>query len=80
MFVNDLVGFTQAGPDLIDLMRVSSESRPRIRFHVKVPAAGGTLLAGLEISVVLSLIGAAAGEFVAAERGMEILLQMRRKT
>jgi len=67
MFVNALVGFKQADPDLIDLMRVSSEYRPRIRFHGKLPAAGGTLLARLEISVILSLLGAVVGEFVAKD-------------
>ena len=76
--MNALVDFKQADPDLIDLMRVRSESRPRILFHVKLPASGGILFAGLEISIVLSLIGAAVGEFAAAERGMGILLRMQR--
>ena len=80
MFVNALLGFKQADPDLIDLMRVNSKSRLRILFYIKLPAAGGTLFAGLEISIVLRLIGAVVGEFVAAERGMGILLQMQRQT
>jgi NitT/TauT family transport system permease protein len=75
VFVNALVGFKQTDPDLIDVMRVSSASRLRIFFHVKLPTAAGTLFAGLEISIVLSLIGAVVGEFVAAERGMGTLLQ-----
>jgi NitT/TauT family transport system permease protein len=80
VFVNTLVGFKQADPDLIDLVWVISGCRPRIRFHAKLPAAGGTLLVGLEISVVLGPVGAVVGEFVAAERGMGILLQMQRQT
>jgi NitT/TauT family transport system permease protein len=51
-------------------MRVSSESRPRILFHIKLSAAGGILFAALEISIVLSLIGAVVGEFLAADREM----------
>jgi len=72
MFVSTPVGFKQAAPHLINLIRVSSESRRRIRFHIKLPAAGGTLLAGVEISVALSLIRALVGKFVAAEWGTGI--------
>jgi NitT/TauT family transport system permease protein len=75
VFINTMVGFRQADPELIDVMRVCSASRVRILFHVKLPAAAGTIFAGLQISMILSLIGAVVGEFVAAEKGLGTLLQ-----
>jgi len=76
IFVNTMVGIRQADPDLIDVMRVCSASRMRILFHVKLPSAGGTIFAGLQISVVLGLIGAIVAEFVAARKGLGTVLQM----
>jgi NitT/TauT family transport system permease protein len=43
---------------------------------VKVKSALGHIFAGLQIAVVLSLIGAVVGEFVASSRGLGYLIQM----
>lgn len=75
VFVNTMVGIRQADPELIDVMRVCSASRMRILFHVKLPSAAGTIFAGLQISVVLGLIGAIVAEFVAARKGLGTVLQ-----
>lgn len=75
VFVNTIVGVRQTDPNLIDLLRVFSASRLHVFFHVKLPAAAGHIFAGLEISVVLSLIGAVVSEFVGSQRGLGNLIQ-----
>ena len=75
LFINTIVGIRQTDPNLIDLLRVFSASRLHVFVHVKLPAAAGHIFAGLEISVVLSLIGAVVSEFVASQRGLGNLIQ-----
>jgi len=75
VFVNTIVGIRQTDPNLIDMLRVCSASRLHVFFHVKLPAAAGHIFAGLEISVVLSLIGAVVSEFVGSQRGLGNLIQ-----
>jgi NitT/TauT family transport system permease protein len=75
VFVNSVAGFRSANPDMIDLLRVFSASRWHIFMNVKVPAALGTIFAGLQIAVVLALIGAVVGEFVTSRRGLGFLIQ-----
>jgi NitT/TauT family transport system permease protein len=75
LFINTVVGIRQTDPNLIDLLRVCSASRLHTFAHVKLPAAAGHIFAGLEISVVLSLIGAVVSEFVASQRGLGNLIQ-----
>ena len=41
-----------------------------IFFHIKVPSAGSSIFAGLQIAVVLGLIGAVVAEFIAAKMGL----------
>jgi NitT/TauT family transport system permease protein len=75
LFINTVVGIRQTDPNLIDLLRVCSATRLHTFLHVKLPAAAGHIFAGLEISVVLSLIGAVVSEFVASQRGLGNLIQ-----
>ena len=75
VFVNTIVGIRQTDPNLVDLLRVFSASRLHIFFHVKLPAAAGHIFAGLEISIVLSLIGAVVSEFVGSQYGLGNLIQ-----
>ena len=53
-----------------------SFSRPGwwVFLHIKLPAAASAIFDGLEIGIVLALIGAVVGEFVAAERGIGYLI------
>ncbi len=75
VFINTITGIRQADPALVDVLRACSASRARIFFHVKVPAAGSTIFAGLQIAVVLGLIGAVVAEFVASRKGLGTMLQ-----
>ena len=75
VFINTFVGIRQADPDLIDVLRVFSASRSLIFFHVKLPAASGSIFAGLQIAVVLGLIGAVVAEFIASQYGLGTVIQ-----
>lgn len=75
VFVNSVAGFRSANPDVIDLLRVFNASRLHVFFNAKVPAAATSIFAGLQIAVVLALIGAVVGEFVTAKQGLGFLIQ-----
>lgn len=75
MFINTVVGIRQANPAMLDLMKAFSASRSHVFFHVKLPAASGHIFAGLQISVVLSLIGAVVSEFISSTKGLGYLIQ-----
>ncbi len=70
VFVNTLVGLRQANNDQIDLMRVYSASRMHILLNVKLPSALGIIFAGLQIAIVLGLIGAIVAEFISSREGL----------
>lgn len=75
VFVNALVGFRAADPNLIDLMRAAGASRLSRFLEVKVPAAAPGVFAGLEVAVSFALIGCVVMEFIGATRGMGFLIQ-----
>ena len=75
MFINTVVGIRQTSAPMLDLMKVFSASRLHVFFNVKLPAAAGHIFAGLQISVVLSLIGAVVAEFVSSTQGLGYLIQ-----
>lgn len=69
-FVNTLIGLKSCNPNLIDLYRAFGARRLQILFSVKVPSATSAIFAGLEISVVLALLGAVMSELVASSSGL----------
>lgn len=75
MFVNTLAGIRQADPEMLNMLRAYKASRAFRLFHVKLPAASGHIFAGLQISVVLALIGAVVAEFVSSTMGLGFLIQ-----
>lgn len=70
LFINTAVGIKQADAQLIDMMRAFGASRAMIFRRVKLPGAAGHIFAGLQIAVVLALIGAVVAEFVASTHGL----------
>ena len=52
-----------------------SAARLYVFFNVKLPSAAGHIFAGLQISVVLGLIGAVVSEFVSSTQGLGYLIQ-----
>lgn len=75
VFINAFYGFRSAHPDLLRLYRVFGASRTHVLRKVKLPAAAGSIFAGLQIAVVLALIGAIVGEFVSSKEGLGYLIQ-----
>ncbi|HEY0218959.1 MAG TPA: ABC transporter permease [Afipia sp.] len=75
VFVNTLAGIRSADPTLINMMKAFSASSWMIFQRVKLFAAAGHIFAGLQISVVMSLIGAVVAEFVASTKGIGWLIQ-----
>lgn len=75
MFINTIAGLRAANPDLIDLYRACSSPRWLIFLDVKLPGAANSMFAGLQIAIVMALLGAVVGEFVAARSGLGYLIQ-----
>jgi NitT/TauT family transport system permease protein len=75
LFVNTVVGIRQTNPALVNMMKAFSAPSWYIFVRVKLFAAAGHIFAGLQISIVLSLIGAVVAEFVASSEGLGWLIQ-----
>jgi len=74
VLVNTIVGLRRADPDILEMCRSFSLSRPYAFVHVKIPSAASSIFAGLQIGIVLALIGAVVGEFIASERGVGYMI------
>ena len=74
MFINTAVGLKQTNPALLDLMSAFSASRWHVLTRIKIPSAAGHIFAGLQIAVVLGLIGAVVAEFVSSTKGLGYLI------
>ncbi|MET0219367.1 MAG: ABC transporter permease, partial [Tardiphaga sp.] len=74
LLVNTISGIRRTDPELIAMARSFSRPTWWVFLHIKLPAAASAIFAGLEIGVVLALIGAVVGEFVASERGVGYLI------
>ncbi|HEX7156331.1 MAG TPA: ABC transporter permease [Burkholderiaceae bacterium] len=74
LMVNTIAGLRSADPDRVDLMRSLDASEVQIFRMLRVPSAMPFVMAGLEIAMVLSLIGAIVAEFVGAQRGLGMLI------
>jgi len=75
MFVNVVAGLRSARPELIDLYTAFSAGRWQVFLDVKLPSALPSIFGGLQISLVLALLGAVVGEFVASQTGLGSLIQ-----
>lgn len=75
MFVNVVAGLHSTRGELIDLYTAFSAPRWQVFLDVKLPSALPAIFAGLQISLVLALLGAVVGEFVASQQGLGSLIQ-----
>ena len=74
VLANTIVGLRAAPADQIDLL-VAYTATPWQRLRlVRWPAALPYVFAGLDIAIVLSVIGAIVGEFVGAQAGLGYLI------
>lgn len=72
--VNTATGLISADQQLVDLVTGLNGSRWKMLVKVRLPNALPYLFTGMRISVVLSVIGAVVGEFVASTRGLGYLI------
>lgn len=70
MLVNSVSGLKSASADRIELLRSLGGSRWQVFRRVKFPSALPFIFAGLDISIVFSVVGAVVGEFVGAKAGL----------
>lgn len=77
MLVNTIVGLKSAPAEKIELMRSLSASRTKIFWYIQLPEALPFIFAGLNIGIVMSVLGAIVGEFIGSKAGLGyLLLQM----
>ena len=76
LFVNTVAGLQAADARLLDLYRAASASRWRVLADVQIPGCVPSLLAGLQVAVVLSFIGCVVSEFVASRAGLGYLIKV----
>ena len=75
LLVNTIVGLRSADEDHVNLMRSLAASEPQIFWLLRLPTALPFIMAGLEVAMVFSLIGAIVAEFVGAESGLGMLIE-----
>jgi len=74
VLVNTISGLKSVDQDLIDLFRVNGASPWQLRRKLLVPAALPSIFTGLEIAVVMAMLGAIVAEFVGAQNGLGVLI------
>ncbi len=75
LLVNTILGLRSADEDRVDLMRSLAATETQIFWMLRLPTALPFIMAGLEVAMVFSLIGAIVAEFVGAESGLGMLIE-----
>ena len=75
LLVNTNVGLRSVDEDRVSLMRSLAATEGQIFWMLRVPSALPFIMAGLEVAMILSLIGAIVAEFVGSEAGLGTLIQ-----
>jgi len=75
LMVNTIAGLRGVDEDRVNLMRSLSASRWQIFHMLQLPNAMPYIFAGLEVAMILSLIGAVVAEFSGADKGLGMLMQ-----
>jgi NitT/TauT family transport system permease protein len=75
LMVNIIAGLRSADEDRVSLMRSLDASEFQIFRMLRLPSALPFIMAGLEVAMTLSLIGAIVAEFVGAQSGLGMLMQ-----
>ncbi len=75
LMINTIVGLRAADEDRVALMRSLAASPFQVFWMLRLPGAGPTIFAGLEIAMIFALIGAIVAEFVGSENGLGMLIQ-----
>ncbi len=74
VLVNTVVGLRSVEQDRVDLMIALNATRWQIFRYVRLASALPFIFAGLDVGIVLAVIGAIVGEFVGARGGLGYLI------
>jgi len=77
LLANTIVGLRAAPIEQIELMVAFTASRWQIFRKARLPQALPYIFVGLDVAIVLSVIGAIVGEFVGAQAGLGYLILQR---
>ena len=69
-----LTALGQVAPQRLELFRMLGATRAQTLWRLKLPSGLPAILAGLRVAVVLALVGAVVGEFIAASEGLGALV------
>ncbi len=75
LLVNTIAGLKSADEDRVSLMRSLAASERQIFWMLRLPNALPFVMAGLDVAMILALIGAIVAEFVGAQSGLGMLIQ-----
>jgi putative riboflavin transport system permease protein len=78
--ISTALGLRMLDPDVLDAARVDGAGFRALLWHVELPLALPSILAGLRTSLTLSITGAVVGEFVVAGNGLGELLLIQRQS
>jgi NitT/TauT family transport system permease protein len=75
LLVNTIVGLKSTDEERLSLMRSLAASDRQIFWMLRLPNALPFIMAGLDVALIFSLIGAIVAEFVGAQAGLGMLIQ-----
>jgi NitT/TauT family transport system permease protein len=75
LMVNTMTGVLSTDRDRLAMVRTMTATRWQLFWHVKLPSSAGHIFAGMQVAVILALIGALVSEFVGSDRGLGNLIQ-----
>lgn len=75
ILVNTIAGLRSVDPDRVNLMRSLGADEWQIFKMLRLPNALPFIVAGVEVGIIMSLLGAIVAEFVGAEAGLGMLIQ-----
>lgn len=78
MLINIISGLRRIEPSLREVAQVYGANRWQTLRHVEVPLAMPTILSGVKISFTLAITGATVAEFMGADHGLGVLLNVSR--
>ncbi|MBR8741627.1 ABC transporter permease [Nocardiopsis sp. MG754419] len=74
ILVNATLGFNSTSSDQVNMMRSFGATRLQVLTRLRLPTAVPSIIAGLDVAVVLSVIGAIVAEFVGSQAGLGYLI------
>lgn len=70
VFINAVAGLRSSASEQMELFAIYGASRIQRFRYLKLPSSGAFVVAGLNVGVTLSVIGAVVAEFVGAQEGL----------